>query len=153
MLCFSLIVALGTAQLIYGQVENGCIFIDFETIPNTTPASGISISDQFEASFGLTFSLENGSTPVLAQIGSPVEAFSSQWGEDTPAPGVDLGQYFITDDGSLTGLVSSPLILDFNIPIDTFAGCIIDIDFGEEFVIEAFDISGNVLLSDTNSRW
>jgi hypothetical protein len=137
------------ANVCIGQVENGCIFIDFESIPNTTLASGTPISDQFESTFGLSFNLENGSVPVLAQVGSPIEAFGSQWGDDIPAPGVDIGQFFITDDGVLQGLSSSPLVLEFSIPIDTFAGCILDVDFGEEFTIEALDASGNVLLSET----
>ncbi|NNE14208.1 MAG: hypothetical protein HKO66_05465 [Saprospiraceae bacterium] len=132
-----------------GQVENGCITIDFETIPNTTPQSGTTISTQFKNSFGLTFSLENGSAPVLAMVGPPVEAFGSAWGDDTPAPGVDIGQFFITDDGSLSGLVTSPLILTFDIPIDTFAGCILDMDLSEVFFIEAFDEFNNVILSET----
>lgn len=138
------------ANVCKGQVEDGCIFIDFESIPNTTTLmSGTPISDQYLSSFGLSFSLGDGNVPVLAQVGSPVEAFGSQWGDDVPAPGVDIGQFFITDDGSLSGLTSSPLILDFSIPIDTFAGCILDVDLSEVFLIEALDASGNVLLSET----
>lgn len=137
------------ANLCLGQVENGCIFLDFEFIPNTTIASGTPISDQYESSFGLSFSLGNGNVPILAQVGAPIEAFGSQWGSDVPAPGVDIGQFFITDDGVLQGLASSPLILDFSVPIDTFEGCILDIDFGEEFTIEALNAAGDILLSET----
>lgn len=134
---------------IMGQVENGCIFIDFESIPSGSPVSGASMSNQFETSFGLTFRLENGTFPKIAKVGSPVEAFVSQWGDDEPAPGVDVGEFFITDDGELVGTISSPLILDFAIPIDTFTGCILDMDFGEVFTIEALDEFGDVLLSET----
>lgn len=138
------------ADVAVAQVENGCIFIDFESIPNTTTLmSGTPISDQYQSSFGLSFSLGDGNVPVLAQVGSPVEAFGSLWGDDVPAPGVDIGQFFITDDGSLSGLTSAPLILNFSIPIDTFAGCILDVDLSEVFLIEALDASGTVLLSET----
>lgn len=134
---------------IYAQVENGCISIDFESIPLAIPSEGLVIDNQFEPSFGLTFVLENGTAPRLAEVGSPTTAFGSAYGNDTPAPGVDMGSYFITDDGMLQGLSSSPLILRFETPIDSFAGCIVDIDLQEVFVIEARDENDAVILSET----
>ena len=137
------------ALFLNAQIENGCISIDFETFPNESPSSGLILSDQFKDAFGLSFRLEGGGFPVLAQVGgNNAEAFGSAWGNDTPAPGVDIGQFFLTDDGQLSGLTSPPIILDFEIPIDSFAGCILDMDFEEFFIIQALDASGTVILEE-----
>ena len=137
------------ALFLNAQIENGCISIDFESFPNETPVSGLVLSDQYKDAFGLSFRLEGGGFPVLAQVGGdPAEAFGSAWGSDTPAPGVDIGQFFLTDDGQLAGLTSPPIILDFEIPIDSFAGCILDMDFQEFFIIQALDDLGNVILEE-----
>lgn len=133
------------------QNFDGCITIDFETIPNTTPQEGLIISDQYFEEFGLTFTLENGVPPVLAQVGSPTTAFGSSFGNDTPVPFPDqgIGQFFLTDDGFLSGLSAVPLLLNFASPIDSFGGCILDMDFDELFIIEARGENGETLLKDT----
>ena len=134
------------------QVAFGCLTLDFETVPGSEPASGVVLSDQYKETFGVTFSLEGGGHPVLAEVGGDsgsAEAFVSNWGTDTPAPGIDIGRFFLTDDGVLAGLESPPIILTFDVPIDTFAGCILDMDFGEIFRIEAADIDGNIVLEET----
>ncbi|MDA8693183.1 T9SS type A sorting domain-containing protein [Saprospiraceae bacterium] len=137
------------ALFLNAQIENGCISLDFETFPNETPVSGLVLSDQFEDAFGLTFRLEGGGFPVLAEVGGdPAEAFGSAFGNDTPAPGNDIGQFFLTDDGQLSGLTSPPIILDFEFPIDSFAGCILDMDFQEFFIIQALDEVGNIILEE-----
>jgi len=62
----------------------GCLFLDFENIDDLDLFEGFEISDQFEDEFGLTFSLEGGGFPVLAEIGgSPAAAYGSAWGNDT----------------------------------------------------------------------
>lgn len=137
------------SSLLLSQVENGCININFETLPFQVPTEGLTIRNQFETSFGLTFELENGSFPVLAEVGGVTTAFGSAYGNDTPAPGADMGRFFLTDDGQLSGLFSPPLILRFQVPIDSFAGCIVDIDLGEEFIIQALDEFDNIILADT----
>ncbi len=132
------------------QDFNGCITIDFETLPDgSTPTEGTFISDQYYADFGLTFELEDGTPPVLAEIGNPTTAFGSAFGNDTPAPNQDIGSFFLTDDGLLTGLNAIPVYLNFETPIDSFGGCILDMDFGELFIIEAMDSNGESLLVDT----
>jgi hypothetical protein len=137
------------ALFLNAQIENGCISLDFESFPDETPVSGLVLSDQYKDAFGLSFRLEGGGFPVLAQVGGNVaEAFGSAWGNDTPAPGVDIGQFFLTDDGQLSGLTSPPIILDFEIPIDSFAGCILDMDFQEFFIIQALDEFGQVILEE-----
>ena len=134
------------------DVKFGCLLIDFENAPELNLSEGSELSNQYEAEFGLSFSLEPGGFPVLAEIGSPLTAFvSSSGGNDTPDPSdaAFVGQYFLTDDGELGGLLSPPLILDFTTPIDSFAGCILDMDFGEVFKIQAYDEFGAEILSDS----
>lgn len=131
------------------QVENGGVIIDFESLPGQPPSDGLSIGDQYKASFGLSFELEGGGNPVIAEVGGQTTAFSSTAGGDTPLPGNDMGRFFITDDGMLSGNFSPPMILRFEIPIDSFSGCIVDIDFGEQFIIHARDINENIILADT----
>ena len=118
--------------MLSAQDELECITIDFESIPNEVLFEGLEISEQYRDSFGMYFELETGGVPVLAQTGgSPAAAFASFWGQDTPAPGVDIGQFFLTDDGVLSGLFSPPVIVRFDIPVDTFSGCILDMDLSE----------------------
>lgn len=138
------------SQIGISQVRNGCITIDFESFPDgTVPFDGMIISDQFQAEFGLTFSLENGQLPRLAQVGAPTTAFQSTLGSDTPLPNQEIGEYFLTDDGQLSGTFSPPIILTFQFPIDSFAGCILDMDGGESFIIHARDEFDEIILADT----
>jgi gliding motility-associated-like protein len=136
----------------FSQDDIECITIDFESIPNETLFEGLEISEQYRDSFGMYFELETGGVPVLAEVGGfQAAAFASIWGQDTPAPGVDIGQFFLTDDGMLSGLFSPPVIVRFDIPVDTFSGCILDMDLSEIFVIQARDEFDQVILSDTIS--
>ena len=129
----------------------GCLMIDFEEIDNDSLFEGKVISDQFSAQFGLTFELEGGGSPVLAQVGNPLTAFSGFGGAgDTPDPAdaAEIGDYFLTDDGNWLD-TAVPIILNFTTPIDSFAGCILDMDGGEIFYIEAYDQSGGIILQDS----
>ena len=120
--------------------------IDFETVPGDTPVEGLHISNQYEASEGVTFSLQSGGTPVLAKVGSPATAFiGPNNGPDTPAPNQGIGQYFLTDDGLLNGLTADPLIVTYSTPTAAASGSIVDIDFDESFLVEAFD-AGSALI-------
>lgn len=110
---------------------------------------GLAISQQYTPLFGLSFSLEDGTVPILAEVGGAITAFGSSAGNDTPIPANAMGRFFLTDDGQLSGLFSPALILDFQVPIDSFAGCIVDIDFGEQFIIHARDEFDQIILADT----
>lgn len=123
----------------------GCAILDFETIPGETPVEGLLISTQFFDSLGISFSLENGELPRLAKVGAPATAFGGAFGPDTPAPGQNIGSFFLTDDGVLSGLNAPPLIVNFAFPIDTASGRVLDIDFDETFTVEARDSSGQIL--------
>ncbi len=139
------------ASFVDAQTFQDCIIIDFESILDTPSEDGLIIHDQFQDTFGLTFSLEGGGFPRLAEVGGNDTAFGSIFGSDTPAPNQNIGSFFLTDDGVLQGLNAPPIILDFVSPVDSFSGCILDMDFGEIFIIEAFDIEGLVVLKDTVS--
>ncbi len=113
--------------------------IDFETFPDgTIPSDGQTISNQYEAAFGITFSLEDGTSPVIANVGSPLTAFQGFGGHDTPRPDINAGQTFLTDDGNL-GPAPPPLVIDYSTPVRQASGIIIDIDFAEEWTVEAYD--------------
>lgn len=139
-----LVISAGTAL---GQEMDtlGCAILDFETIPGETPVEGLLISTQFFDSLGISFSLENGELPRLAKVGAPATAFGGAFGPDTPAPGQNIGSFFLTDDGVLSGLNAPPLIVSFAFPIDTASGSVLDIDFDETFTVEARDSSGQIL--------
>lgn len=119
------------------QVCN-CVNLDFEGIEGVTLYEGLPIGDQFLGEYGMSFKLEGGEIPVLAQVGSPGTAFRSSWGNDRPTSSKqsEIGEYFLTDDGVLSGLQNSPLIITFFSPVDSASGVLLDIDFGETFIIE-----------------
>lgn len=120
--------------------------INFEAIPGGTSFEGLVISNQFEATVGVSFSLEGGGHPVLAQVGNPTTAFANDaLVGDMPAPGQGIGSFFLTDDGVLSGLSAPPLIVTYSTPTDSASGVVLDIDFDEQFVIEARDAGDNVL--------
>ena len=117
--------------------------IDFESIPGTVPSAGLPIQNQFEFTHGITFSLEPaGSSPVLAEVGSPAEAFISERGDDTAVPEAAIGQFFLTDDGVLAGLEALTLRVNYLTPTQFASGTILDIDFDERFVVEAYNSLG-----------
>lgn len=123
--------------------------INFETIPGVgTPTEGLSINTQFLASAGVSFSLEGGGFPVIAQVGAPQTAF---FPDDTPLPGQGTGQFFLTDDGVVVGN-PLPLIISYAAPVSQASGVILDIDgefssAPEIYTIEARDVSDSVLSS------
>jgi hypothetical protein len=119
--------------------------IDFETFPDgTIPTDGQSISNQYESAFGVTFSLETGESPVIAKVGPPRTAFAGFGGDDMPRPDINVGQSFLTDDG-VVGAPPSPLIIDYSVPVQGASGVIIDIDFSEQWTVEAYDAADKIL--------
>lgn len=119
--------------------------INFETIPGGSPVDGMTIDSQFESDFGVTFSLEGGGAPVLAKVGAPRTAFQGyNLLPDQPAPGVNAGEYFLTDDGVVSG-PPTPLIIRYSTPVSGAGGSILDIDGAEEFTVQARDAGDNVI--------
>jgi len=138
---------IASLALLAMSIQTQAAIIDFESIPGVgVPIEGLIISDQFEASDGISFALEGGGNPRIAQLGSPTTAFKGHGGVgDTPAPGQGTGSFFLTDDGSLSGLTSPPLLINYSTPTSAASGFILDIDFDESFLIQARDDSGSVL--------
>ena len=133
------------------EVEFECGMIDFELLPDgSTPFEGEMIGTQYLAGFGISFMLEDGTTPQIAETGGVVaNAFGSAWGNDELMPGEPIGSFFLTDDGMLTGLTTPALVVMWDNPIDSVAFGLMDIDFDEFFVMEAKDIAGNTIVLDT----
>ncbi len=115
--------------------QTTCYFIDFENVSGESLSEGLIISDQFALTTGILFQLEDGSFPRLAKVGAPATAFSTSYGDDTPAPNQQINEYFLTDDGVLDDSAASPLIVTFTNPVDSVSGVVLDIDYDEEFVI------------------
>ena len=113
--------------------------IDFEFLPDGTQSQDkMEIHDQFKHSHGVIFSLSNGENPKLAKVGSPQTAFEGfELGADQPAPGQNVGEFFLTDNTTL-GL-SGDLIITYLNPVKAASGVILDIDGGEKWNIFAFD--------------
>lgn len=122
--------------------------INFESIPGIeVPTDGLLINNQFETTHGVIFSLEGGGSPQLARIGAPTTAFQGPIAGDTPVPGQGIGEFFLTDDGILSGLAAIPLIVTYTTPTAAASGIILDIDFDESFLIEARNNIGDVIES------
>lgn len=133
--------------LTFGHLKSqtNCNLIDFESIPNVSLYEGLEVIDQYLLAYGLTFILEDGTFPRIAEVGPPTTAFESWWGSDQPEPSQDIGSFFLTDDGILSGLTSSPLIISFTYPIDSASGVVLDVDLSEKFTIQARDQIDTVL--------
>ncbi len=124
--------------------------INFESFSADVPFEGLRIDNQFFNEFGVSFSLDNGQSPVLAQIGPPATAFFSFFGQgdDTPAPGSNIGEFFLTDDGVLSGLESPPLRITSQRGLRSVEGVVLDLDLGEVFTITAYDVQDELIFSD-----
>lgn len=122
-----------------------CDSIDFESVPGEIVDEGLIIGDQFLEGYGISFSLEDGTLPRIAKVGSPDTGFQSQFGDDTPAPNQGVLSFFLTDDGVAASSNPPPLIASFTNPIDSASGIILDIDANEMFTIQALDESSNIL--------
>jgi hypothetical protein len=123
--------------------------ITFEDIPGVgMPSEGLVIDTQFQASEGVTFSLEGGGAPQIAEVGAPRAAFAgppNSTGDDNPLSGQSIFGFFLTDDGMVGGLVAPPVIVEYDPPTRAASGVILDIDFDETFTIELRDGTDTVL--------
>ncbi len=147
--CMFVFLILVFIKLSSAQVSDtcNCATIDFENIPGDSVYEGLIISTQYLDSLGITFVLEDSTFPHIADVGGKITAFESSYGGDTPAPGQNIGSFFLTDDGltSGPGITTSPLIINFPVPVDSASGVILDIDATENFKIQARNCNGNVI--------
>ena len=143
--CFSAIFFVMVVVLFSANIN--AEVIDFETVPGVgTPTACLEISNQYQALYGIVFSLEGGGYPRIAKVGSPREGFEGPGnGDDNPVPGQNIGNYFLTDDCLFGSITSPPLIISYNPPTSGANGVILDIDWGETFTIQARGASNNIL--------
>jgi hypothetical protein len=130
--------------------------IDFETVPGGAPADQLAISTQYQASFGVTFSLQDGGTPFLEKTGAS-DSGHGFWNEgpdtfDTEAAvhAGELGNYFLRF--GTTTLFNAPgpiLIINYASPVNAASAEIWDIDAApggvdgwEAWTITARDTAG-----------
>jgi len=132
--------------------------IDFETVPGVgTPAEGMSITNQYQATQGIAFSYSDGHAPIIVESGNPSGkylAFNSAYGDgqNVPAPGQNVGSFFLTDPASLGSFTTLlPLIVSYSHPVMGASGDIIDIDAGESYTVTAYDSSNSPIHSITLS--
>lgn len=133
--------------------------IDFETVPSGTPSDQLAISTQYQAAYGVTFSLEGGGTPYLEQTGTS-DSGHGFWNAaastyDTEAIGFEggLGNYFLRFGTTTFSTAPGPiLIIDYDTPVSAASAQIWDIDAApnnsngyEAWTITARDISGGVI--------
>src|SRR6185436_7616380 len=98
------------AILLFMPVTAFAATINFEKINEVVPFEGMSISNQFEPYYGITFrrSTNAGSRPpTIARAGFPGLAFNRSGADDDTPVSAIFGQYFLYDGGDET------LIMDF----------------------------------------
>ncbi len=126
--------------------------ITFETLPDGTRlAGGTVIANQFLASHGVRFQFEDGSYPVIRLVGGSINGRPTAFhgwpngrGDNTPAPGQDIGTRFLTDDNQV-GVPPAPLLVSYAQPVSAASGFILDIDGEESWDLEARTSSNSVV--------
>lgn len=134
--------------------------IDFENLPSgALPTEGMVISNQFWNSHGVQFHYESGAFPRFAKIGgSTAYAFwgvPNHLGADAPATNQNVGSFFLTDGGGVN-LLTNGLIIDYRQPVAAASAVILDVDSGEQWLIEARNAQtqtvSSVFVTQTNAN-
>lgn len=119
--------------------------INFETVFGQTPYEGMSISNQFQSQFGISFRRAPGANsefPIIARVGWPEAAYDRNGtNESDTVSGLSvaiIGQFFLTDKVHDTGGDDHNLILDFDAPVSQVSGYVMDVDFDEHVEIYAY---------------
>jgi hypothetical protein len=153
---------------LYGRAFDSRI-IDFETMPDgSIPTEGLSVSNQFNTTHGVSFIFENGTYPQIGEIGWPTNRINqfrpfAFWGPpgssnpDGPATNQNVGRFFLSDGRAANGLgvsgIPPALLVFFAEPSGDVSGEIVDIQ-SEGWLIEArgqqTQIVAQVLVQGTN---
>ncbi len=130
------------AALFSGGAYGGTV--NFESLPGSTPAAGTSITNEYAASEGMTFSNDTvEGAPYLVQRDGLPKAFSGVYGVNNVAPGVDVGNFMLsTLDGNQ---FPAPLRIRYSNPVNDAGGQVLDIDRGEGWRVDAFNTAGTVI--------
>lgn len=129
--------------------------IDFETLPDgTAMTAGKHISTEYNAApFGVSFQFEDGKAPVVRKVGgfnsttgkpTAFYGWPNGTGNNTPAPGQNVGKFFLTDDNSADG-PPGPLVITYAQPVAAASAFILDIDGLEAWDIYARNAAGQVI--------
>ncbi len=140
---------------IFGQSSLTAQTIDFETLPNGSPMSVATVvSDQFKvAPFGVSFRFTDGSFPVIRKVGgfnsstgkpSAFYGWPNGTGNNTPAPGQNVGKFFLTDDRSVND-PPPPLVVTYEQAVAAASAFILDIDGNEAWDVYARNSDGQVI--------
>ena len=141
---------------IYGKSAAFNSFVDFSSVANA--AEGLSISNQFAATNGVTFQYSDGTFPLLAQVGEQAYGgnptprgfafINGTLADDTLNAGQpNIGQFFLTDNspGIGAGAGNPDLIISYAVPTASASASILDIDGSETWTIQALDATGAVI--------
>lgn len=135
------------------------LLIDFETVPGGSPSDQLAISAQYQANYGVNFSLQGGGTPFLEKTGAG-DIGHGFWNEgpdtfDTEAAGFagQLGNYFLRFGTTTFSNAPGPvLIIAYSSPVSAASAEIWDIDAAtggsdgwEAWTITARDMTGSVI--------
>ncbi len=115
---------------------------------------GTVIKNQYLAApFGVSFQFEDGTFPVIRKVGgvnpatgnpSAFYGWPNGTGNNTPAPGQNVGKFFLTDDISVAA-PPGPLIVTYAQPVAAASAFILDIDHQEAWDIYARNAAGQVI--------
>lgn len=120
--------------------------IDFETVPGGTPAVGVSIFQQYQALYGVSFRIDGSSDSLyLGDYGNLREGWRCQTGAlDCLLSPADVGAFFLAHPQAGTPTLRDVLI-DYAIPTDALGFDLADVDGMEEWEIRAYGEFGNEL--------
>ncbi|SMF43001.1 hypothetical protein [Pseudobacteriovorax antillogorgiicola] len=122
--------------------------LDFESLSNSQiPAEGLVVDSQFTESHGITFSTISGNPVFIGQYGgmTPIAYYG---GPDNVAnylaPDQNTGQFFITD-GHKQAEQTDTLVVSYGTPASEAYLELIDIDFSETYVVQAYDQNDQII--------
>lgn len=141
--------------------QTGCSAADTITFEGAGLARNTSISNQFQSSHGVVFSLSDGSRPILGQVNTDNP---SGWTCNSSSPGCGNGSVssrtnVLLDNTSRTIVgqlflmqlnQNANLIITYSDPVSEASGYIIDIDNTEIFTVTPINAAGVKL---TGSAW
>lgn len=131
--------------------------IDFEHLPDgSVPSAGMQISNQFAASFGVSFRMENGQYPRIAKRDN--SSHIAFWGPPSnrnpnrPHPNQNVGDFFLTGD---VGMPSPPVafVITYEQPVSAASGILIDVDWSDSWLIVARDSNTNGMATNQLTRY
>jgi hypothetical protein len=129
--------------------------IDFETIPGGVPSVGLGISNQFEATHGVRFSVSDGTPLKLGDYGGDFQGWiDDNYENDVLLPQYDRGELFAVYPEAQTP--GRYLVIEYVAPAAAASFEIIDIDDGpgdnpgneEEWTIRVFNPSDSLLSTE-----